>query len=270
MEDAATVITAISTTPVKGLAMHARDAVELGHLGVVDNRCFFLIDAKRKLVNGKRVGELTAVHADYDMAEEALTFRFPDGQVISEAVHPEDPVETKFFSRAPLAAPVCPRLSAALSEFAGIELTIVRADPARTASDRGPGGVVSLLSRGSLEHLGALAEADVDGRRFRMLFEVDGLAPHAEDAFVGRQVRIGSALVGFAGHVGRCRVTSMDPDTGKVTLPTLELLSYRKGLETTEPLAFGIYGGVLEPGVVRVGDRVVVEPVRALTGRQPV
>jgi uncharacterized protein len=252
-------ITAISTTPVKGLGLYAREAVELGPLGVIDNRCFFLIDAKRKLVNGKRVGELTAVHADYDMAGEALTLNFPDGRAITETVTASEPVETKFFSSTPRAAPVCPALSAALSEFAGMELTMVRADPALTASDRGPGGVVSLLSRGSLEHLSELAEENVDGRRFRMLFEVDGLDAHAEDAFVGQRVRIGTALVEFAGHVGRCLVTSMDPDTGEMTLPTLELLRYRKGLTTTEPLAFGIYGGVLEPGVVRIGDRVVAE-----------
>ncbi len=264
------VITAISTTPVKGLRMHARETVELGRLGVADNRCFFLIDAKHKLVNGKRIGELTAVRADYDQAGERLTLTFPDDTVLSETVSDGEPVETKFFSRSPLARPVCSQLSAALSEFAGTGLTLVRADPALTASDRGPEGVVSLLSVGSLAHLGAVAGEAVDGRRFRMLFEVDGLAAHEEDAFVGQSVRIGTALVRFVGHVGRCRVTSMDPDTGRVTLPTLDLLGYRKGLETSEPLAFGIYGEVLEPGTVRLGDRVEVEssapaPAPALT-----
>ena len=240
-------------------------------LGVVDNRRFFLIDAKLKLVSSKRIGELIAVHADYDMACGSLTLSFPDGSVLCESVAATDLVETKFNSvlRTPLAAPVCPRLSAALSEYAGMELTMVRADPALTASDRGPGGVVSLLSRGSNRPSRRTGQEEpVDPRRFRMLFEVDGLDPHAEDAFVGQQVPIGTALVEFAGHVGRCRVTSMDPDTGRVTLPTLDLLRYRRGLDPTEPLPFGIYGGVLEPGVVRIGDRVVVqERVPAGTGR---
>jgi hypothetical protein len=39
--------------------------------------------------------------------------------------------------------------------------------------------------------------------------------------------------------------------------PTLDLLrGYRGGLDTTEPLAFGVYGSVVEPGRVRVGDAV--------------
>jgi uncharacterized protein YcbX len=63
--------------------------------------------------------------------------------------------------------------------------------------------------------------------------------------------------VAFRGHVGRCLVTSQSPDTGVVDLPTLELLSYRRGAATTEPLAFGVFGEVLEPGTVRIGDSVV-------------
>ena len=72
--------------------------------------------------------------------------------------------------------------------------------------------------------------------------------------------RLGAAKVEFGGHVGRCVITTRDPDTGSVDLPTLEMLStYRLDLETTEPLAFGIYGRVLEPGAIRVGDVVTPE-----------
>ena len=72
--------------------------------------------------------------------------------------------------------------------------------------------------------------------------------------------RVGGATVRFAGHVGRCLITSRDPDTGQVDVPTLDILErYRSGLGTTEPLPFGIYGQVLEPGKVRVGDKVAAE-----------
>src|SRR5438874_2038182 len=79
------------------------------------------------------------------------------------------------------------------------------------------------VSRASLEALQAAARADgpVDGRRFRMLFGIDGVAAHEEDAWLGRQVRIGEALIVPLGHVGRCATTTQDPDTGVRSLDTL-------------------------------------------------
>lgn len=49
------------------------------------------------------------------------------------------------------------------------------------------------------------------------------------------------------------------PDSGAIDLPTLDLLGrYRREAATSEPLALGIYGEVLECGSVRVGGDAVV------------
>ncbi len=88
-----------------------------------------------------------------------------------------------------------------------------------------------------------------------MLIEIDGVEPHAEDAWIGRLLQVGESLLRFEGHVGRCLVTSRDPENGAVTLPTLDLLrEYRTEIDSTEPLPFGVYGQVLRGGSVRVGD----------------
>ena len=61
----------------------------------------------------------------------------------------------------------------------------------------------------------------------------------------------------FNGHVGRCLFTSRHPETGEINLPTLDILrSYRDEVQSTEPLPFGIFGEVLRPGPIRVGDAV--------------
>lgn len=55
-------------------------------------------------------------------------------------------------------------------------------------------------------------------------------------------------------------MTTQDPDTGVSDLPTLDLLgAYRRGLATTEPLAFGIFDEVLEEGRGHVSDAVALE-----------
>jgi uncharacterized protein YcbX len=96
-----------------------------------------------------------------------------------------------------------------------------------------------------------------------MLIEVDGVEPHAEDTWIGRRLQVGSAELRFNGHIGRCIVTGLDPDSGRGDMPTLELLrQYRDGLDTTERLAFGIYGEVLAPGTVSRGDQVLLADSR--------
>jgi uncharacterized protein YcbX len=91
-----------------------------------------------------------------------------------------------------------------------------------------------------------------------MMVEIDGVEAHAEDRWVDAgSVRIGGVTVAFTGHVGRCLITSRDPDTGAVDLPTLDLLgSYRTDVQATEPLPFGVWGRVVEPGTIKVGDEV--------------
>jgi len=250
-------VTALTTTPVKGLRVNAQSELTLERTGAPGNRTFYLVDERGKLVNGKRIGILSAVLADYDANAGELTLSFPDGTVVPGEVCLGEEIETRFFSRRPMARVVIGPWSDALSAYTGQALRLVRADPDLSGVDRGPRGAVSLISRASVERLESLTGGrTVDSRRFRMLVEVAGPAAHEEDEWVGRTVRIGEALVAIHGHVGRCLVTSQQPDTGIVDLPTLELLGYRRGLETTEPLAFGVYGEVVEPGEVRLGDDV--------------
>jgi uncharacterized protein YcbX len=90
-----------------------------------------------------------------------------------------------------------------------------------------------------------------------MNFGIDGLAEHQEDEWLGRRVRLGEAVVVPQGNVGRCAVTTQNPDTGAPDLDTLKALAaYRGVIETTEPLPFGVYAAVAQPGRVRVGDPV--------------
>ena len=77
---------------------------------------------------------------------------------------------------------------------------------------------------------------------------------HEEDAWIGTEVRIGEATILVNGDVGRCVVTSRDPDTGVIDLPTLATLASYRPNGATEPLPFGVYGSVLSRGRVRIED----------------
>ncbi len=257
----------ISVAPVKGMALDARHEVQLEPAGVRDNRRFHVIGEGGRLLNGKQLGELQQIRASWDEEAGTLTFRFPDGSVADGRVELGEPVSTNFYGRDVPGRLVVGPWSAALTSFVGRELRLVRPEQAGDGVDRGRAGV-SILSTGSLEAMRVAAglSEPIDFRRFRMLFGVEGIGPHEEDSWVGRRVRIGDAVVAVRGNVGRCIVTSRHPETGVRNLPTLDVLAeYRDGVETTEPLPFGVWGRVETPGRVALGDPVELE-VASVTG----
>jgi MOSC domain-containing protein len=260
------VVAGLALTPVKATRLRRVDRIELGTDGVRENRRFYLIDTGDRMINGTLMGELQQVLADYSDEQRTLRLELPDGRVVDGEIRLGDEVATKFFSQTAQGHIVEGPWSDALSDCFGQRLRLVEVGDRETAVDRGATGAVSLISRASLRRLAQAGDRQsLDVRRFRMLIEIDGVDAHAEDRWVGRPVRIGEATVAFGGHVGRCLITSRDPDTGQIDRPTLDWLGdYRTGLHCTEPLPFGIYGSVLEPGTIRVGDEVTpMDSVRA-------
>ncbi len=256
----AVTIRALSTTAVKGTRLQTVERVVLDAAGARGDRRFYVIDGRDRMVNAKQLGELTALVAGFSEDQAELRIMFPDDRVVEGEIRLGESVSTRFYSEPAVAQLVDGPWSGALTDYAGQPLRLVQA-VGGGAVDRGADGGVTLISTASLQKLAEVGDRDgIDARRFRMLLEIDGVEAHAEDRWVGRSARVGEATVRFHGHVGRCLITSRDPDTGRIDVPTLDILGrYRGDLDTTEPLPFGIYGEVVEPGVVRVGDAVLLE-----------
>jgi uncharacterized protein YcbX len=258
-------VSALSCTAIKGTRVREVQQLQLDVTGARGDRRFYVIDERDRMRNGKQIGALQAVVADFTQATGTLVLRFPDRDPVTGAIELGDDVHTRFFSRERDDRLVLGPWSDALSQFTGQALRLVATD---SAVDRGASGGAALVARASLRRLAEIAQAagadcgeteSIDWRRFRMLIEADGLSAHAEDSWVGERVRVGEAVIRWEGHIGRCLVTGRDPESGVTTLPTLDLLGrYRRELDATEPLPFGIHGEVLEPGRVCVGDPIEI------------
>jgi uncharacterized protein YcbX len=251
----------IHVAPVKSLALVARDEVTLGPAGVRQNRRFHVVDERGVLINGKRVGRLVQVVPAHDEEAGTLSLRFPDGRVVEDRVVLGGRIDTTVHRRVVPARELDGPWSDALSAFAGRPLRLVMSDDEGAAVDRTAAATVTVVSVAALEALAGAGgvEGPVDGRRFRMLFGVDGVDAHAEDGWLNRRIRIGDAVVVPRGNVGRCAITTQHPDTGEPDLDTLHILKrYRGAMPATEQLPFGVYGEVAQPGRVRVGDSVEV------------
>jgi uncharacterized protein YcbX len=248
-------VSSISIAPVKGLALVHPEKVSLESFGVAENRRFYLVDEEGRRYGLLRDGRLVQVEAETDADGTHLSLRFPDGSVVAGEVEPGAPVTTDFYGR-----PVGGRFvegpwAEALSAHAGRPVRVVRADSPGAGVDRvlGP---VSLASDASAEELSAHAGVPVDPRRFRMLFGIAGVPPHGEDEWVGRELRIGDAAVRVLGRVARCAITTQDPATGERDLDTLRLIDGYRPRDAAGGICFGVWGDVVRPGRVRLGDPV--------------
>lgn len=129
-------------------------------------------------------------------------------------------------------------------------LTLVRSD--RALTDCRP---VSLISMQTIAQLEQELGSPLDGRRFRanIYLDLGSDDGFAEDEMVGRKLRIGPrAMVAVLERDPRCKMISLDPDTGEHNPEVL-----RSVARAHDALA-GIYCAVLVEGVVSAGDPVDV------------
>jgi uncharacterized protein YcbX len=112
---------------------------------------------------------------------------------------------------------------------------------------------VSLFSVQTGHRLGEEVGIVLNKRRFRanIFMDLASMPGFAEDAFVGRTLRIGSKVViAVLERDPRCAMITIDPDTAERDTAILSKVS------RAHDGSAGIYGAVLVEGVVRVGDDI--------------
>jgi uncharacterized protein YcbX len=251
-------VSRLSIAPVKGMALVHPEEISLERFGVAANRRFFVVDEDGGRYGQIRDGRLARIRPEYDEAGERLTLRFPDGDAAGGVPDLGEEVVTDFYGRPVRGRVVEGPWSDAISRFAGRPLRLIRSDEPGAGVDRGL-GPVTMLSDASLDELARHAEVDgVDARRFRMLVGIAGCEPHEEDSWLGGRVRVGAAVVRLHEPVGRCAITTQNPDSGVPDFDTLREIRQYRGMRGKE-IDFGVFGEVEVPGRVRVGD--AVEPL---------
>ena len=250
-------VTRLSTTPVKGLALHHPESIDADENGAVGDRLFFLADDTPALVSIAKTGALVGVTATYDESSRWLTF-VAEGEVIAEGeASPGPEVSPDFFAFRLAPGRLVPGpWDGVLSDLAGRHLRLVMGSDALRGHDVEP---LTLLSTASIAALSAQADEPVDARRFRMLIEFSSDEPHVEDGWDGRLLRVGESELEVGGPVQRCAGTTRNPDSGRVDLRTLQLIGdYRGRQESVFGLGFnfGVYARCRFPGTIRVGDPV--------------
>ncbi len=114
---------------------------------------------------------------------------------------------------------------------------------------------LSLITTQTIARLGESVGVELEVQRFRpnILVEAADEAPFAEDSWVGCVLRIGGLRLRVDKRDQRCVVITIDPVTTERNPAILRAVaSDRQG-------CLGVYGSIVEPGRIAVGDPVLVD-----------
>lgn len=112
---------------------------------------------------------------------------------------------------------------------------------------------VGIISHTSIAQLENEAETAIDFRQFRanLYIEPTDGVPFVENSWVGRVVRLGeTAQIGVTDTDERCMMINLNPDSAVQDPAVLRTVTQEHGQQ------MGIYGNVVVPGLVKVGDTI--------------
>lgn len=235
--------------PVKSMQGFAVESVELRPSGIDGDRGRALIDvASGRLMSAKRWSRLLLAVAD----DNGITL--PDGTHRPYEAEDMDRVLSTWLERDVALQQVGPDVDLSYEMTFDppnddAELYEIPA-PVGSFLDLAP---VHLVSRQTL-HGGVETRPDLnwDVRRFRPNLVVDaaGTTAFGEDAWCGRQLRIGSAVVEALQPTVRCAMP-LRAQPGLESQPALF-----RALDEIHANHLGIYLSVVTPGEIRVGDQI--------------
>ncbi|MFT7059734.1 MAG: hypothetical protein ACJASV_002246 [Pseudorhodobacter sp.] len=183
---------------------------------------------------GAKAPALMAITAS--LSGDVVVLRHPDRPDL--AFRPDDPTDLPAFLD--WVAPLSPKERAQPTH-------IVSAGRGMTDSDFPS---VSILSMASLRALSQRTGHDLSPHRFRGNLWIEGTTPFEEFDWIGREMRIGEAVLQVKERITRCNATKANPETGLVDADTLSALESGWGHRD-----FGVYAVVTQGGNLRLDDK---------------
>lgn len=248
-------VTRIGFTVLKGGRHVARPEADLALGGPAGDRAYCLLDPARDRVV-RTVENPTMVQVMAALEGAILRVSLPGGaETVAVPVPGGEVREVDYWGRRERVELVGGPWSEVLSRHLGYDVRLARVLRAAGVVFGAP---VSLVTTSSLARLERAVGRPVEAERFRstLVLDTGGLPEHVEDDWVGRELRVGEAVLRVRGRVPRCAVVDLDPVSGARTEPVLRALGgYRR---VDSEICFGVDADVTVAGRVRVGDRAVL------------
>lgn len=184
---------------------------------------------------GSKAPKLMAIDAKLDEAARTVTLTHPDRPEIT--VNPDTDADKLLDWVMPL-VPQNRALPARVQSLAGRGFT---------DSDYPSISLCNAASHGAVE---SLCGTPLSPLRWRGNIWFDGAVPWDEFNWIGRDLKLGNAILRVQEPIVRCLATTANPETGERDVDTLRTLN------TLGHQNFGIYTQVIISGTVAVGDKL--------------
>lgn len=240
----------IGFTPVKGGRHVGHEDVQLALTGPVGDRVFCLVDLPRNKVL-RTVENPSLLQVVTRWQDGVLSVELPTEHLEGVPVGTGSMRTVDYWGREARVEIVDGPWAAGYSRFLGYEVVLARP---LTSGEVVYGATVSVVTTQSLRWLVERVGHEVEPERFRSTLLIDSgpRACRTENAWVGRQLRVGEARLRVVSAVPRCAVIDLDPSTGLRNRSLLGAIADSRGGEIT----LGLDAVVLRPGRVRVGDTI--------------
>jgi uncharacterized protein YcbX len=266
-------ITSLHTYPVKGCHRLDHSEVTIEPCGLAGDRRWMIVDSDGVGITQREAAGLTRLTARPRPGGIQLDAPGLPGTDLAEPVDGPKIHVRIFRSKDPVPARVADTrwVSALLGRDARL---VWQADPTSRPVD-GParpgdrvnladGYPVSLVGTASLDAvndwLAETGDEPVPIHRFRPNLVVTGAPAWAEDDWIGHRLRIGDITFRVAGAIGRCRVTTIDQETGETGRQPLHVLGRHRRAGTRLLFAVNLLPDLPagQTGRIRADDPVTV------------
>ncbi len=222
--------------PIKSLGGCPHPALVLDARGVEGDRAFAVYGADGKIGSGKSTRR----------------FRRMDGLLeCSTSLEADGTITVCVPGGAPLPVP-SPEADAALSALLG-EPVDVRPEAALAHFDV---GALHLLTTSTLGWLAERLGGPISAARFRpnVVMHTPEAPPHSEEGWVGRRLRIGTAIIEVTEPTERCVMVNLAQPGLASDERILRVLAQEHDAH------LGVYASVMQPGTLHLGDPVELLP----------
>lgn len=224
-------VVALRRYPVKGMAGEELTTATLDERGLTWDRWYAVVDGQGRFASGK----------------DSRRFRRRDAVFTYAARADEHRVTVSRNGTSYAVGSV--ELDDHLSEVMGEAVRVLPEGDVPHQDD----GEVSLVGTASLAWCAERWGDEPDPRRLRVNITVETDAPFVEETWTGRTITIGSARLRVVVATPRCRMLDIEQDGVRPTARWMQPLARARDLD------LGVYADVARPGVIRLGDELIVD-----------